>query len=231
MKSAICVESRNWMFEMPVIAPTVTACDLHEYRLQMERLMPFAKRIHLDLMDGIFAPTKSPDIDKLWLPEGVIADVHIMFQHPFNQLKKILRLNPYQVTIQAEAQQNSVDDFIRAIKKTKVRLGIALLASTHPETPRVKELIKKSDYVLVFSGNLGYHGGSVDFSLLDKIPKIKSINPKAEIGWDGGIAIENVATLVRGGVDVLNVGGSIQKASDPTHVYNELMSKIAPKTD
>ena len=30
-----------------------------------------------------------------------------------------------------------------------------------------------------------------------------------EFGWDGGITDQNVAVLVNGGVDVLNVGGFI----------------------
>ncbi len=54
---------------MAVICPTVTAYDPHEYREQMERVEPFAKRIHIDLMDGHFAPTKSPGLKHVWWPD------------------------------------------------------------------------------------------------------------------------------------------------------------------
>ena len=43
---------------MAVICPTVTAVSEHDYKEQLLRLKPFAKRIHIDLMDGRFAPTE-----------------------------------------------------------------------------------------------------------------------------------------------------------------------------
>lgn len=211
---------------MSVIAPTVTTYDIHEYRAQMEMAVSFAGRIHVDLMDGIFAPTTSPDIDKIWLPSGVMCDIHIMYQHPFHQLRKLLALNPHMVIIQAEADRQSVDDFIKHIKKTKVKVGLALLAETWPTDPRVAELIKKCDYVLIFSGHLGYQGSVADLGLLDKVELIKRINPAVEIGWDGGINEDNIQAIQQGGIDVLNVGGSIQKQPDPRHAYEKLVKLL-----
>jgi pentose-5-phosphate-3-epimerase len=213
---------------MAIIAPTVTAIDLHDYRAQMERAVSFAECVHVDLMDGIFAPTKSPDIDALWLPTGKIRkDMHVMFQHPFHQLKKLLRLGPDMIIIQVEADKESVDNFVKHIKKTRVRLGVALLAPTRPTESRVAELIKKADYVLIFSGHLGYQGSKSDLGLLSKVEEIKSINPNAEIGWDGGICLENARKLADGGVNVLNIGGAIQKSADPLKSYKELSAALA----
>jgi pentose-5-phosphate-3-epimerase len=207
---------------MSMIVPTITAYDIHEYRAQMEQAASFATRIHIDLMDGIFAPTKSPDIDKLWLPSGVVCDIHIMYQHPFHQLRKLLDLSPRLVIVQAEADKESVDEFIKHVRKTKVGVGISLLAETSPLNTRVSELIKKCQYVLIFSGHLGYQGSKADLSLLNKVEQIKQLNPKAEIGWDGGISKENILELVSAGIDVLNVGGAIQKTADPASSYAAL---------
>jgi ribulose-phosphate 3-epimerase len=212
---------------MSIISPTVTAYDLHEFRTQMETATSFAERIHVDLMDGIFAPTKSPDIDKIWLPKGVLCDIHIMYQHPFHQLRKLLALNPHMIIIQAEANEASVDQFIANIKKTKVKVGLCLLAETSPETPRIAGLIKKVDYVLIFSGHLGYQGSKADLQLLRKVEEIKLLNANAEIGWDGGINETNVRELSQAGVEVLNTGGSIQKVSDPKEAFYKLTSLLA----
>jgi len=211
-----------------IISPTVTACDLHDYRAQMEQAVSFAECVHVDLMDGIFAVTKSPDIETLWLPTGNIRkDMHVMFQHPFHQLKKLLSLGPDMIIIQVEADKESVDNFIKHIKKTRVRLGVALLAPTRPTDPRVAGLIKKSDYVLIFSGHLGFQGSKADLGLLSKVSEIKSINPKVEIGWDGGICLENAKKLAEGGVNVLNIGGAIQKSSNPAESYTKLKEALA----
>ena len=80
------------------------------------------------------------------------------------------------------------------------------------------------DHVLIFSGDLGKHGGVADLSLLEKVNKIKALHPGAEIGWDGGINDTNAAKLIDGGVSVLNVGGFIQKSQKPDEAYAKLKS-------
>ena len=212
---------------MSVICPTVTAYDVHEYRMQLEQVEPFATRIHIDLMDGIFAPTKSPDLSKIWLPKGIRSDIHIMFQHPANALSEILRLKPYMVVVQAEADRASVLELQNKLHGSSIRFGISLLADTRPDDPKYIELVRSARHVLVFSGHLGYHGGKADLTLLQKVAKILEINPRAEIGWDGGINIGNIRALSDGGVEVLNTGGAIQKSSNPAESYTKLKEALA----
>src|ERR1700728_375541 len=85
------------------ICPTVTAYDMHEYRAQIERLVPFAKRVHIDLMDGVFAPTVSPELARIWWPEELMADIHLMYQKPMDSLEQLVALHPHMVIIHAEA--------------------------------------------------------------------------------------------------------------------------------
>ena len=40
------------------------------------------------------------------------------------------------------------------------------------------------------------------------------------------MTVENAYSLAQGGVDVLNVGGSIQKAADPQAAYATLVNEI-----
>ncbi|HET7060013.1 MAG TPA: hypothetical protein VFH99_01695 [Candidatus Saccharimonadales bacterium] len=205
---------------MAVICPTITATDPHEYREQMERVQPFAKRVHIDLMDGHFAPTKSPDLRHIWWPDGVTADIHLMYQRPLPQLPMLIKLRPNLVIIHAEADVDHAH-FADSLHKVGIRAGLAFLQDT-PISP----IIKKFDHVLVFSGHLGYHGGQADLKLLDKVAELHELNPHVEIGWDGGITEQNAKQLAEAGVDVLNVGGSIQKAPDPPEAYAKLDSLI-----
>lgn len=71
-------------------------------------------------------------------------------------------------------------------------------------------------------GNLGYHGGTANLELLSKVRDIREHHPDVELAWDGGINADNVRQLVEAGVDILNVGGFIQKAADPAARYQEL---------
>ncbi len=208
---------------MATISPTVTAYDLHTYREQMDRITPFAQRIHVDLMDGEFAPTKSPDLDKIWLPHGPVIDIHLMYQRPMEYLKQLILLHPHMVVIHNEADVHHMH-FAGELHKEGIQVGLAILQDTPVE--HAYQIMHSFDQILVFSGHLGYHGGETDLGLLDRVQKIKDHHPEAEIAWDGGINDQNAPLLVKAGVDVLNVGGFIQKADDPKAAYDKLLVAI-----
>lgn len=207
-----------------IICPTVLAENAHTYREQIERIQPFATRVQIDLMDGEFAPSKSIMPVQVWWPENWQVDIHLMFQRPLEHLETLISHHPHMVIIHAEAEGDLVG-MMRHLQKLDIKAGVALLKDTSPD--EVAELVKIADHVLLFSGDLGYFGGTANMSVLDKVPEVKGINPQAEIGWDGGANGDNVAALVAGGVNVINVGGAIQKASNPQRAYDTIRSKIS----
>lgn len=208
---------------MAVICPTITAEDNHHYREQMERVALFVKRVHIDFMDGEFAPTKSPGLAQAWWPEKVHADLHVMHKNPEKELEQIIKLKPDLVIVHAEAEGNFVV-IARKLHEANIKAGVALLAETPLEV--VKPALEHMDHLLIFSGSLGHFGGQVDLHLLDKVRKAKEHKHTLEIGWDGGISDANVQALVEGGVDVLNVGGYIQRAENPRERFNILNNLI-----
>jgi ribulose-phosphate 3-epimerase len=204
---------------MAVICPTVTAYDTHEYRDQMERILPFTKRVHIDLMDGQFAPTQSPELARIWWPHELVADIHLMYQQPMDYLDQLITLKPHMVVIHNEANVHHMH-FAAELHKADIKVGLAILHDTPVEY--AYQIMHSFDHILVFSGNLGYHGGEADLGILEKVAKIREHHPDAEIGWDGGINDQNVLRLVQAGVDVLNVGGFIQKSDNPAAAYAKL---------
>ena len=208
---------------MAIICPTVTAFDPHAYREQIERIAGFTTRVHLDLMDGEFAPSKSPDLDQIWWPHTVQADIHLMYKRPMDHLEQLVKLNPRMVIIHNEADVHHMH-FAGELHKENILVGLAILQDTPVEN--AFQIMHSFDQVLVFSGNLGYHGGKTDLGLLDKVHKIKEHHPEAEIAWDGGIDDQNARQLVEGGVDVLNTGGFIQKSENPQGAYDKLLAII-----
>lgn len=208
---------------MAVICPTVTEYDLHAYRERMEQLEKFAERVHIDLMDGQLAPTVSPPLSAIWLPKAAIADIHLMYQNPANQLDQLIRLKPSLVVIHAEANVDHAA-FAAALKAAGIKAGLALLQDTTVES--VSGRLEAFDHALVFSGDLGKHQGKADLGLLDKVRDIRGRFPGIEIGWDGGVNDQNAAQLVEAGVDVLNAGGFIAGAAEPEEAYAKLKSAI-----
>lgn len=209
---------------MSIICPTVLAVDPHDYRNQLERITPFAKRIQIDLADGDFAPNHTVNIIQAYWPEGILADLHIMYRRPLEHLETIISLKPNLVIIHAEAQGDLLG-MIQHLRELKIQTGVALLKETQPEAHA--ELIKNADHVLLFSGDLGHFGGQADLRVLGKVAAVKAINPHLEIGWDGGVNADNAHDLAAGGVDVLNVGGFIQKSEDPAQAYEALVQAVS----
>lgn len=207
---------------MAAICPTATAFSTAEYSAQLQKIS-FAPRLHIDLMDGRFAPTVSPALDEIWLPPAHEVDIHLMYQEPMEVLDQLIRLSPRMVIVHNEAHVHHMH-FASELHKHGIKAGLALLQDT--PVHYAHQIMHSFDHVLVFSGDLGHHGGNADLGLLGKVKEIASHHPEVEIGWDGGITDQNARQLVEAGVDVLNVGGFIQKATDPEAAYAKLLASI-----
>lgn len=201
------------------ISPTVTAENAHTYRTQMERLAPFATRVHIDVMDGTFAPAKSINLDQIWWPGGVRADLHMMVANPLDHVELYLALGPQMVIVHAETSGDFMT-FAETMHRHGIETGVALLQDTPVDT--IVPALSLIDHVLVFSGDLGHFGGHADMRLLEKVKQLRAVKPQLEIGWDGGINDTNAKELAEGGVDVLNVGGFIQRSDHPEQAYESL---------
>lgn len=208
---------------MAVICPTITATTSEEYRKQIELVTPFAHRIHIDLADGVFAPSKLIDIMQIWWPVGVTADIHLMYEAVLPFLEQLKDHKPHMVIVHAEAAGN-FHEIANALKEKDIKVGVALLADTPVD--KIAPAIDSIDHVLIFSGDLGYFGGTAKLSLLEKARTLRKLKPELELGWDGGVAVDNVQKLVLGGIDVLNAGGAIHKAKNPQAAYDKLSKEI-----
>jgi len=208
---------------MAVIVPTIMVETVDAFREASERVAPFARRIHIDLSDGEFAPTFLLEESNLYWPPEWEVDVHAMVARPSEHLAKLIEMKPSLIIIHAEVTENIVV-LLGRIKEAGIKAGLALLKTTVPAT--IEEAIKLADHVMIFSGELGKFGGTASMMQLEKVRLIKNINPSVEIGWDGGVNVENAYTLTQGGVDVLNTGGAIATAENPAETYQALVKEI-----
>jgi ribulose-phosphate 3-epimerase len=203
---------------MITVCPTITAYDETMYRSQLELITTFAQRIHIDVMDGVFTETTSPSVHTMWWPSKVDVDMHLMYRDPMAVLEDIVAKRPRLTIVHHEAEH--VSSFLHAMHEHRLRVGIALLADTPVEV--LSHYINIVDHVLVFSGNLGHHGGHANLELLNKVHAIRAMNQHVEIGWDGGISLENIKQITDAGVNVCNVGGAIHHAESPQSAYENL---------
>lgn len=208
---------------MSVIAPSITVETADQYKAVVDKIQPFAQRVHIDVSDGEFAPTFLLGEDQLWWPKEWQVDIHVMVARPSEHLPKLIAMKPNLIVFHAEVKEDRAT-LITQVRQAGIKAGIALLRPTVPST--IANILTLVDHVMIFSGELGKYGGTASLMQLEKVRLIKAINPNVEIGWDGGVSVENAYTLTQGGVDVLNTGSAISNAPDPGAVYQTLVKEI-----
>lgn len=185
----------------------------------MERLAGFVTRVHIDVGDGTLMHARLVSAKDIWWPAGMQADVHLMSVEPLRYVDDLLKLEPQMIIVQAEANGNFLELADRAHRK-----GVAVGVALKPETPvhLIQPALRSIDHVLIFSGHFSHVSGHANTHLLTKVLHLKQLRPGLEIGWEGGVNSDNAATLAAGGVNVLNIGGIIQRAPDPRAAYERL---------
>jgi ribulose-phosphate 3-epimerase len=208
---------------MSEIAPCITTESEEQYKEYAQKINPFAKRVHIDTSDGEFASNFLVASDKLWWPSEWTADIHAMVARPSEHVQALIALKPHLIIFHAEVQEDLLP-ILQLVKQSGIKAGVALQRPTVPHT--VGSLIEAADHVMIFSGDLGHYGGTASLMQLEKARLIRAIKRDVEIGWDGGVTVENAFSLSQGGINVLNVGSTLAKAADPTSTYATLVNEI-----
>jgi len=210
---------------MPIICPTITATTNEEYTKQLTQAISLSNRVHLDYSDGTIAPRKLLALSEMdWPASGVAVDIHVMSTKPNIESLISLRQTPNLVIVHAEAE---LDVLLVAnqLHQANIKLGLALLETSPVKL--IQSYLSVIDHVLIFSGHLGYQGGSrANLDLIEKVHWLKLQQPSLEVGWDGGINDNNIVKIISGGVEVANVGGFIQYSADPKVAYAKLKSLL-----
>ncbi|HEY0964915.1 MAG TPA: hypothetical protein VGE13_00365 [Candidatus Saccharimonadales bacterium] len=211
---------------MSVIAPAILTENVLDFNEKLGMVQQFAQRLHVDISDGEFAPSFTVGINDIsWTPEMEV-DIHAMVARPSEHVQSLVAKKPNLIIFHAEVQED-LGPIIQYIKQYGVKAGIALQRPTVPSS--VAPLIEMADHVMIFTGDLGHYGGVASLMQLEKVRLIHAIRPNIEIGWDGGVNVDNAFSLAQGGVDVLNVGGAIAKSADPAATYAQLVGEINKK--
>lgn len=205
-----------------IVAPTILTKNPTEYKEIIQKYHPFVKRAHIDISDGTLSPDTTVNETATWWPKGWHVDIHMMTANPAAHVDNLIKLHPNLVIFHAEAKDDLLPIF-DTLKKNGMKVGVAIVKGVYP--PSIKAILEQADHALIFSGDLGKYGGTVDPLLLEKVPLIQEIHPGIEIGWDGGVNLENIRQIVHGGVTVINVGSTIANAPDKAGTYAALMAE------
>lgn len=204
---------------MAKVAPTINATTPQDYGERIDRVKPFAKRLHVDIGDGVFDDVRTVSLSQVYGIDGAQLDLHLMMAHPEVQLEHIASLQPSLVIIHHETDIDR-RAFYKELRSLGIRPGLAIKHDTTID--QVADELPLVDHLLIFTGTLGHNAGEFCASCLEKIAQARRLNPQLEIGVDGGVDLETGQLAVVAGADVLDCGSFIHGAKDPDQAYQAL---------
>ena len=214
------------------IAPSILAADFGRLADEVRDVVAAgADLIHVDVMDGRFAPnlTVGADIVRAVRRATTLPiDVHMMVMEPERHVDSFMSAGADIVTVHVEATVH-LQRTLHLIRQKGKRAGVALSPHTHESC--LNYVLADIDLVLAMTVNPGFSGQTFLPEVLPKISNIRRLLSDAgravSIEVDGGINAQTAARVVDMGADILVAGAAVYAAADRRAAIGTIRSAVA----
>lgn len=213
--------------EVPVVNPSLLACDFGNLQREIERLEQAGTKIlHLDIMDGHFVPNLSigvPVVEAIRKITKLPLDVHLMLDNPEKYLTAFRNAGADFLTVHIEVHPDP-SEILQQIRQLGALPGLALNPPTPAET--ILPYLHLCDLVLTMSVMPGFGGQRFDENVLEKVRAFRAAVDEKHLqtllSIDGGVNEDTIARCFRAGVHLLVAGTAVFKAND----YRDQMARL-----
>jgi len=191
-----------------------------------------ADQLHLDVIDGHFAPniTFGPGTVKdLRRHCDLKFDTHLMVDQPTFFAQKFIEAGSDLLTFHAEALDGRRFDELYALVRARGKeLGLAIKPGT--ELPKwALERLDRLSALVVMTVSPGFSGQEMDMGVMPKLQSIRTMIEergfRTDLEVDGGVEPENVQEVVKRGANVLVAGAGVYAKNDPVAAISLLRER------
>jgi ribulose-phosphate 3-epimerase len=205
---------------MALIAPSMLSANFLHLEKDIDMINNSeADWFHLDVMDGRFVPNISfgiPVIQAMKRATKKVCDVHLMIEQPENYVEAFHKAGADVLSVHIEASIH-LHRTLQHIKALGMKAGVAV--NPHTAINQLEAIVQEVDVFCLMSVNPGFGGQKFIPQTIDKIKALKQMilasGSKALIEIDGGVTLENAASIIAAGADVLVAGNTVFSATDP----------------
>jgi ribulose-phosphate 3-epimerase len=206
------------------IIPAILAEKFDEFLLRLRQAESFTDYIQIDLMDGIFVPSKSILPEKINdVSTPLSFEVHLMAEDPLDFMNRIDNRGMKKVIFHFESKVEHYE-LVKRIRDRGLTTGLAIRPET--EIDEFRGIAEYVDSLLFLTVDPGRYGSLFKPEVLKKIQKAKNIFKDKVISADGGISPDNLKDFYELGVDYVCVGSRIFLHGDPNNNYHRFIDRL-----
>lgn len=201
------------------ILPGILEKDWNAIEEKIQIAKPFAKAVHIDLLDGKFAPNTSflDPAPFAKYASDVFLELHMMVDEPIKYLRQFAIAGFRRFVAQVEMMTDQADFVAEA-----QRLGEVVLAIDAPTSiDRIRVPYIDPDGFLVMTVKAGFSGQSF---LPENLKKVKALRSKTTlpIEIDGGVNDKYVKEAFKAGANRFVATSFLFKSESPEKQYSLL---------
>jgi len=202
------------------IAPSLLSADFSRLGEEIEAVTRGGATIlHFDVMDGHFVPNLTvglPVLKSIARATELPIDAHLMISEPGRYAEQFVEAGAKMVSVHLEADAH-LHRTLASIRAAGAQAGVVINPATPIES--LGEALHFADYVLVMSVNPGFGGQEFIPTSVDKVRRLRRMiqdrQLETRIEIDGGIDLENIASVVAAGAEIIVAGSAVFGADNP----------------
>jgi ribulose-phosphate 3-epimerase len=205
---------------MAIVAPSLLAANFLKLEDECKMVNESqADWFHLDIMDGHFVPNISFGpmlVAFVRKTTKKLCDVHLMISDPGKFAEEFKNAGADQLSVHIETCPH-LHRNIEQIRSMGMKAGVAI--NPHTLVSELNDVLHEIDLVCMMSVNPGFGGQKFIPHTIEKIKQLrkmideKGLNVLIEI--DGGVTLDNAASIMAAGADVLVAGNTVFRSGDP----------------